>query len=111
KTFKVTINITGEFSKKCGGLIGAVCGAGDYCEYKASQACGFADQQGTCQPKPQACAEIFSPVCGCNGKDYGNACEANGAGTSVAHNGACASAGARCGNGTCGAGTVCCNPL
>ena len=111
KTFKVTINIVGESAKKCGGLAGQMCGAGEYCEYKAAQACGMADQQGTCQKKPEACAEIYSPVCGCNGKDYGNACEANGAGTSVAHAGKCADSGTRCGNGTCGAGQVCCNPL
>lgn len=112
KTFTVTVNILdGASAKKCGGLIGATCPAGDYCEYKATQACGAGDQQGTCQKKPDACAQFYQPVCGCNGKDYGNSCDANAAGTSVAKDGKCASAVTRCGNGTCGAGMVCCNPL
>lgn len=112
KTFKVTVNIVDKIgAQKCGGLIGTTCGAGSYCEFGATEACGFADQRGTCQKKPEACAEIFQPVCGCDGKDYGNPCEANAAGTSVAKNGECHAAGTRCGNGTCGAGMVCCNPL
>jgi predicted secreted protein len=112
KTFKVTINILdGASAKKCGGLIGATCGAGQYCEFTAAQACGMADQQGTCQTPGQFCPEVFSPVCGCDGKDYGNSCFANVGGTSVAHSGNCAAANVRCGNATCGAGLVCCNPL
>jgi predicted secreted protein len=90
KTFKVTINISDVTkAKTCGGLIGASCGKGDYCEYSASQSCGMADQMGKCQTQPQFCPEVFMPVCGCNGKDYSNGCFANAAGTSVAHAGNC----------------------
>jgi hypothetical protein len=44
---------------------------------------------GVCEPKPEACAEIYAPVCGCNGQNYSNPCEANGAGTSVKQTGDC----------------------
>jgi predicted secreted protein len=112
KTFKVTINVVDNSSAKaCGGLAGLTCPAGSYCEFEANQACGFADQQGKCVTKPDVCPDPFIPVCGCDGKDYDNACFANAAGTSVAHAGQCAQAGTPCGNGTCGAGMVCCNPL
>jgi predicted secreted protein len=113
KTFSVTVNIVdaAPTAKKCGGLAGIQCAAGTYCEFTAAQACGMADQQGTCQKKPEFCPEVYSPVCGCDGKEYGNSCFANAAGTSVAHEGKCNAGGVRCGNTTCAAGDVCCNPI
>jgi hypothetical protein len=44
---------------------------------------------GECKPRPQACPEYYSPTCGCDGKTYGNECEAHAAGVSVKHKGAC----------------------
>lgn len=75
--------------KRCGGLAGLGCGDGEFCDYALEDMCGAADQMGTCKPKPQACAEIFDPVCGCDGKEHGNACAANQAGTAVAKKGSC----------------------
>ncbi|MCG8311907.1 MAG: Kazal-type serine protease inhibitor family protein [Pseudomonadales bacterium] len=73
----------------CGGFIGLVCDRGDYCFFEPSATCGFADQTGTCQPIPDACIEIYQPVCGCDGITYSNSCFAATAGISVLHTGAC----------------------
>jgi len=82
--------------KLCGGLQGAACPDGQYCDFAPDAQCGAADQTGTCKPKTQACTRIYKPVCGCNDKTYGNACEAAAAGISVAKEGECAAQGDGC---------------
>lgn len=75
----------------CGGIMGAQCSEDDYCNYPIAAQCGAADQTGVCATKPDACAEIYQPVCGCDDKTYGNACEAASQGISVAKEGTCES--------------------
>jgi hypothetical protein len=62
------------------------CADGEFCERED----GLCNATGECSAIPQACYQIFAPVCGCDGETYSNDCHANGAGTSVAHEGECA---------------------
>jgi hypothetical protein len=82
-------NGAGTLGKTCGGLIGAGCDDGQFCNVPPEGICGAADATGICTAKPEVCADIYSPVCGCDDKTYGNACEAAGAGVSVASEGEC----------------------
>jgi Pacifastin inhibitor (LCMII)/Kazal-type serine protease inhibitor domain len=78
----------------CGGLLGAACPSDkQYCDFPEDALCGAADATGVCETKPEVCPEIYQPVCGCDDKTYGNACEAAMAGVSVAKSGECEVAG------------------
>ncbi len=76
-------------TRACGGRLGDTCERGEYCHFEIRDICGWADATGICSTPPEVCAEIFAPVCGCDGETYGNECEANAAGTSAASSGAC----------------------
>lgn len=83
------------------------CGKKDYC----AKAVGECRGQGACKERPQVCPDIYLPVCGCNGKTFGNDCWAAMAGVNVKSQGACAAAGgtaASCTkNSECKAGDFC----
>ncbi len=61
------------------------CSPGSFC----SKPAGACSAQGLCAPKPDACQAVYTPACGCDGKTYGNACEAALAGQSVSYSGPC----------------------
>lgn len=79
----------GSTSKVCGARAGDPCGDDEYCAYEPEGMCGWADATAVCKAKPEVCTMEFDPVCGCDEKEYSNACAAAAAGTGVLKKGDC----------------------
>jgi hypothetical protein len=63
------------------------CQGTEFCEFKEGT-CGERGS-GRCLARPEICTRIFSPVCGCDNKTYGNDCERQAAGVSLRAKGEC----------------------
>lgn len=59
------------------------CGEAEYCYSPSCKG------EGWCMKRPQGCADIYSPVCGCNGFSIGNFCYAASRGVRTARCGEC----------------------
>lgn len=88
KAAHVVVAHDGPCEEFCGGIAGIPCPDGKVCDLRPGL-CGVADLDGVCKPRPEACPEIYKPVCSCDGKTYGNDCERLRAGAQKAHDGEC----------------------
>jgi len=84
----VSVSHTGACVEVCDGIAGIACAPGQFCDHPAGQ-CDVADAQGTCVEQVGVCPRVWQPVCGCDGKTYGNDCERIHAGVQKQHEGAC----------------------
>ncbi len=84
-----TCTVGGQIGAGCGSRGMGPCAPGLFCNYQPGALCGMADAPGTCAQKPEICLMVYKPVCGCNGKTYGNSCSAAAAGVGVMSTGAC----------------------
>jgi hypothetical protein len=78
-----------EDAAACGGTAGTKCaGPNQFCDRGVGK-CQTPDAAGVCRVKTQMCTMDYTPVCGCDGVTYANACGATAAGVSVDHAGEC----------------------
>lgn len=68
------------------------CDPGEYCHLDPGECLLASAQSGECRQRPKSCPHwaVCPWICGCDGISYCGGCEAQQAGTNVAHNGKCA---------------------
>ena len=105
-------NIGGSGGSFAGCSSSSQCGQNQFCDFTRN-GCGFVtfigasderslapvadppvgvaapQQPGICVNRTEACADIFAPVCGCDGRTYANDCERQHFGVSKASDGKC----------------------
>jgi len=83
-----TVASPAKLGERCGGLAGPACDGDLWCERPADK-CFVADLPGVCAKANEMCAALYDPVCGCDGKTYGNDCERRSKRMQLKHKGTC----------------------
>ena len=81
-------NATAKIGEMCGGIAGIACADGLWCDSKTGQ-CNTADVAGICIQVPRFCTRDYRPVCGCDGRTYGNNCTRQSAKAAMNYKGEC----------------------
>lgn len=94
----------------CGGLVGLPCEDDEFCKMPPGT-CEVSDGFGVCSPSEGVCTADWDPVCGCDGRTYGNECTAGLASVSIAHRGECRDACDPALEDQCREGSFCRSPI
>ena len=67
------------------------CRRNTFCKLPQGECAMNSIRSGACSEIPEACFELYSPVCGCDGRTHANECFADQAAVSLLHTGGCRS--------------------